>query len=183
MNSAIFLDRDGVIIENRPDYVRSWSDVSIYNQALKAIAILTSLPYKIILVTNQSAVGRGIISISNVNQINSALLQVITKNHGRMDDVFICPHKPDDACTCRKPAPGLILDAAARHSIDLSSSFMIGDAISDLMAAQSAGIPRKFLVRTGRGKDQEHLPAIHLIKEYTIVEDLLEAANIIASEF
>jgi len=182
MCQAIFLDRDGVIIENRPDYVRSWSDVSIFDQAIQAISLLAKLPFKIIIITNQSAVGRGIISLSTANEINQRIIKFIIQNHGRVDDVLVCPHQPEDHCSCRKPAPGLFFQAAQRNSINLSSSIMIGDAVTDLQAAQAAGIPIKYLVRTGRGIDQEKRLSNHSINSYSVVNNLLEAAYQIASK-
>jgi len=182
MCQAIFLDRDGVIIENRPDYVRSWSDVSIFDQAIEAIYLLSKLPFKIIIITNQSAVGRGIISLSTANEINQRIIELIIQNHGRVDDVLVCPHQPEDHCSCRKPAPGLFFQAAQRNSIDLSSSVMIGDAVTDLQAAQAAGISTKYLVRTGRGIEQEKLLSNHAINSYSVVNNLLEAVHQIASK-
>ncbi|MEN4098361.1 MAG: HAD-IIIA family hydrolase, partial [Anaerolineaceae bacterium] len=117
---ALFLDRDGVIIENRHDYVRSWADVDIYPQALNALAMIHHIPYKIIIVTNQSAVGRGMVNSAEVNHINNRLVEQITRAGGRIDGVYTCPHLPQDNCTCRKPKPGLIYQAAADLSLDLA---------------------------------------------------------------
>ena len=157
MFPAIFLDRDGVIIENRSGYVRSWDDVAIFGQALTALARINSSPYKIIVVTNQSAVGRGIISLEIVWEVNNHLVKIIEQTGGRINGIFICPHAPQDQCECRKPKPGLILQAAGSHNLDLSRSIMIGDTLSDIMAAQAAGVNQTALVRTGLGAEQ----AIH----------------------
>jgi D-glycero-D-manno-heptose 1,7-bisphosphate phosphatase len=154
MQPAIFLDRDGVIIENCPNYVRSWADVVIYPQALAALAKLSKLPYKIVIVTNQSAVGRGLISLSSARAINDRLIEEISQHGGRIDGVFMCPHAPDDGCDCRKPLPGLLLQAQQALSLDLSRSLMVGDALTDLLAAQAASVGRAALVRTGRGAAQ-----------------------------
>jgi D-glycero-D-manno-heptose 1,7-bisphosphate phosphatase len=151
MQPAIFLDRDGVIIENRADYVRSWSDVLIFPEALAALAKISRWPYKIVIVTNQSAVGRGLISLSAAQAINNRLENEIARCGGRIDAVFMCPHAPDDSCDCRKPRPGLLLQAQRALSLDLSRSLMIGDALTDIWAAQAASVGRTALVRTGRG--------------------------------
>jgi D-glycero-D-manno-heptose 1,7-bisphosphate phosphatase len=103
---AIFLDRDGVLIENRPSYVRGWEDVHIFHQALAALVRISTAPYKIVLVTNQSAVGRGLISSEVAWAINRRLVSVIEDAGGRIDGVFMCPHAPQDRCACRKPKPG-----------------------------------------------------------------------------
>ena len=172
---ALFLDRDGVIIENRAAYVRSWSDVSIFPQALAALEHARRSPYVIILVTTQSAVGRGIIPLSLAEEINDRLVQEIEKHGGRIDGVFMCPHAPEEACDCRKPRPGLFFRAAEALSIDLASSVMIGDAISDLQAARAAGVKRMILVRTGRGADQERLSGAAGLGSFSVFEDLAAA--------
>lgn len=151
---ALFLDRDGVIIENRANYVRSWSDVEIYPQALEALACIRHTPFKIIIVTNQSAVGRGIISLETAWAIQERLVRVIEGHNGRIDDTFMCPHAPEANCNCRKPRPGLLLQAAAKYDLNLSQSIMIGDALTDIQAGKNAGVSQAMLVRTGRGLAQ-----------------------------
>jgi histidinol-phosphate phosphatase family protein len=157
MNSAIFLDRDGVIIENKADYVRSWDDVVFYPNALEGLACLHQTEYKIVLITNQSAVGRGLISLKDLNDINQQLVKTIEREGGYVDAVYYCPHLPEENCSCRKPKPGLIIRAAEEMNIDLNYSFLIGDAVSDLQAGLAAGVSELILVRTGRGRDQEKL--------------------------
>lgn len=175
MFPAIFLDRDGVIIENRSNYVRSWDDVAIFGQALTALARINSSLYKIIVVTNQSAVGRGIISLETALEINNRLLKVIKQTGGRIDGIFMCPHAPQDNCECRKPKPGLILQAAESHNLDLSQSILIGDALSDIMAAQASGVNQTALVQTGLGGEQE-IPAQSKALEKLLTYDTLDQA-------
>jgi len=158
MFPAIFLDRDGVIIENRASYVRSWEDVAIYPQAVLALARIRSSPYKIVIVTNQSAVGRGLLSFQDAEAISSRLVAGLESAGCRIDGVFMCPHTPEDHCACRKPQPGLILQAAQALSLDISRSMMIGDAWSDLLAGYHAGVRQNVLLRTGRGQQQSLLP-------------------------
>lgn len=152
--SALFLDRDGVIIENRADYVRRWSDVSIFPQALTALSRLCHWSGKIIIVTNQSVVGRGLITRQRADEINERLVEEITRSGGRIDAVYMCPHAPADNCECRKPKPGLLSKAAKRFDIDMQSSVMIGDALTDIAAARAAGVELAALVRTGLGREQ-----------------------------
>jgi D-glycero-D-manno-heptose 1,7-bisphosphate phosphatase len=175
MHPALFLDRDGVIIENRPDYVRSWSDVILFPTALAALARLRASPLKIIIVTNQSAVGRGLIPLSDAREINTRLVEQIERAGGRVDGVWMCPHAPEEACDCRKPRPGLLLQAAGAHSIDLQQSILIGDALSDLEAGRSAGIPLNILVRTGLGTAQERLADRALRSTFQVYDDLAAA--------
>ena len=173
MFPAIFLDRDGVIIENRPDYVRSWEDVSFIPGALSALAKASTSKYKIIIVTNQSAIGRGIIPYRTAEEINQRLIQVISNAGGRVDGVFMCPHAPEENCSCRKPQPGLILQAAEALNLDLSRSTLIGDALSDIQAGQAAGVRQKILVRTGLGSYQNNLP--QPLDPYSVYDSLAEA--------
>jgi histidinol-phosphate phosphatase family protein len=154
MQPAIFIDRDGVIVENRPDYIRNWDDVLIYPQALQALYHINHSPYKIVIVTNQSAIGRGIISMNRAEAINRRLMEEVISHGGRIDRIYMCPHSPQDGCSCRKPAPGLLIQAAEELLIDLPRSVMIGDAWSDLIAGQAAGVQKLILVKTGRGNEQ-----------------------------
>jgi D-glycero-D-manno-heptose 1,7-bisphosphate phosphatase len=154
MRAAVFLDRDGVIIENRAEYVREWADVEFLPGSLDALARLNGSPFVVILVTNQSAVGRGVISLEAALETHKEIVSFIHSAGGRVDDTFLCPHAPWEDCPCRKPRPGLLIQAAEKHRLDLSRSFMIGDAISDVQAGRSAGLYQSALVLTGRGKDQ-----------------------------
>lgn len=177
MHPAIFIDRDGVIIENRADYVRTWRDVSIFPDALTALARLAASPYKIVIVTNQSGIGRGLIPPRTAEQINQRLLGIIHAAGGRIDGVYLCPHTPEENCACRKPRPGLILQAGRELSLDLSHSIMIGDALSDIQAGQAAGISRNVLVLTGRGYDQSQLPEAASVQPLLISASFLSAVK------
>ncbi len=175
MHPALFLDRDGVIIENRDNYIRSWEDVSVFTPALEALARAAGTPYKIVLVTNQSAVGRGIISLEIAQDINRRLVQVIERAGGRIDGVFLCPHAPQDHCDCRKPQPGLIFQAAQALSLDLSRSILIGDSLSDLQAGLAAGVRLVALVRTGLGAGQALSPEAARTAPFPVFDSLDEA--------
>ena len=175
MYAAIFLDRDGVIIENRASYVRTWEDVSFYPQALDALRKVHNSPYKIFIVTNQSAVGRGIITLQEANFINQKVVDQIEAAGGRIDDVFMCPHAPDDHCNCRKPLPGLFLDAKEKYFLKLEDSMMVGDALTDIIAGQSAGVLTNLLVRTGRGLFQIANPDTKQYKTIEVYDDLNDA--------
>jgi D-glycero-D-manno-heptose 1,7-bisphosphate phosphatase len=173
MYRAIFLDRDGVLIENRPEYVLRWSDVKILPNAIQALARLQG--YKVVIVTNQSAVGRGLMTLETANDINSKLIEVIRENNGQVDGVYVCPHTPVEQCNCRKPNPGLLLQAAKDLSLDLSLSWMIGDAWSDLLAGRAAGVRGVIILRTGRGSEQLIQLRPENLNEYFIFNDLSEA--------
>jgi D-glycero-D-manno-heptose 1,7-bisphosphate phosphatase len=182
MNPAVFLDRDGVIIQNRENYVRSWKDVEFLPSSLYALKLLSLTPYKIIIITNQSAIGRGIISIEQADKINQRIIDEITNAGGRVDGLFTCPHVPEDHCSCRKPLPGLILQAAEALSIDLPSSSMIGDALTDIQAGLAAGIHSLILVKTGRGQEQLQIHQTKSSLQLIYTDHLLSAINIILSK-
>jgi D-glycero-D-manno-heptose 1,7-bisphosphate phosphatase len=175
MKPAIFLDRDGVVIENRPNYVRSWADVEIFPDAVQALARVAATPYRIVFVTNQSAVGRGIISLETAQDINQKLLIELERARCRVDGIFMCPHAPEDQCSCRKPQPGLLQQATQELSIDLARSVMIGDAWTDLQAGQAAGVNQVALLRTGRGHQQLRLPTPPELTNAPVYDTLAEA--------
>ena len=177
MQPALFIDRDGVIIENRTNYVLSWSDVSIYPQSLEALRKINSSFYKVIIITNQSAVGRGIISHETAEEINKRLVNEIRSVGGRIDDVYMCPHAPQDNCLCRKPRPGLIEQAVKTHAVDLTGSILIGDALSDMIAGQTAGVATNVLVLTGRGSIQSTLPLANEIPPFLTYNSLADALS------
>lgn len=146
---AIFLDRDGVINRERSDYVKNWNEFEFLPGALDAIARLTTLRRPIIVVTNQSPIGRGIVTEAQIHQIHQELRINVERAAGRIDAFFLCPHHPDAGCGCRKPKPGLLLQAAEQFQLDLKACLFIGDSITDFQAAQAAGC-QSILVRSGR---------------------------------
>jgi D-glycero-D-manno-heptose 1,7-bisphosphate phosphatase len=177
MFPAIFLDRDGVLIQNVDTYVRSWADVVVFPWTLPAMVRLKNRSYKIVIVTNQSLVGRGIITAEEAERINERLVTTVQRVGGQIDGVFMCTHAPSANCDCRKPQPGLILQACAQLSLDLSRSVMIGDALSDILAGQNAGIPLNILVRTGRGDAQINLPEAKSMKPFLTCGSLEDAVD------
>ncbi len=147
---AIFIDRDGVINRDRPDYVKSWAEFEFLPGVLNALRRLSVSPYTIVIVSNQSAIGRGLVTEETVEEIHFNMIQVIRKSGGRLDSIYFCPHTPDDGCDCRKPYPGLLLRAADDLNLDLPKSWFIGDSLRDLEAAIAVGV-HPVLVRTGHG--------------------------------
>lgn len=174
---ALFLDRDGVIIENCPNYVRRWADVHFFPQALTALAQIRHAPYKIILVTNQSAVGRGLMRLETAASLNAQILEVVQQHNGRIDAAYICPDAPGQNSGCRKPLPGMLAQAARDHSLDLSQSIMIGDALSDVLAGRAAGVRVSALVLTGRGRQQAAQPEAVDLAPIPVYADLQTAVT------
>jgi len=181
MHPAIFLDRDGVLIENRANYVRDWSQVKIFPEAIKALSNSYFENHKIVIVTNQSAVGRGIIPIETALSINDRLIDLIRNQGGKIDGAFICPHSPNDQCDCRKPKPGLLLQATETLSLDLKRSWMIGDAWSDVQAGFAAGVQGTIIVKTGRGIKQLSMSRPNGIGGYLVCDNLPQALATIQS--
>lgn len=175
MYPALFLDRDGVLLENNPTYIRNWSEARIYHRALTALARIRESAYKIVIVTNQAGVAKGLIPVEVAEDINRHLVEEIEKSGGRVDGVFMCPHAVEDACTCRKPLPGLLLEAARELSLDLDRSIMVGDALTDMMAGRAAGVRKVVMVRSGRGVEQSQLPEAFGLQPFPIYDNLAEA--------
>ena len=146
---AVFLDRDGVINRERADYVKSWQEFAFLPDALPALARLARLSCPIVVVTNQSAIGRGLTSDAAVADIHRRMCTAVAAAGGRIDAVYVCPHRPDAGCACRKPRPGLLQQAAADLGLVLTECLLIGDSISDLQAAHAVGAAA-LLVRSGR---------------------------------
>jgi D-glycero-D-manno-heptose 1,7-bisphosphate phosphatase len=173
---AVFLDRDGVINHNRPDHVKTWEEFAFLPQALGALRRLAALDWPVVVVSNQAAVGRGLVDWGTVEEINTRMAAVVRDFGGRVDAVLCCPHRPDEGCACRKPQPGLLLQAAERLGLDLEASFLIGDAESDVLAARSAGC-RPVLVETGRGAEQLALLRRHGVDGFHVAASLAEAVD------
>jgi D-glycero-D-manno-heptose 1,7-bisphosphate phosphatase len=178
MRAAVFLDRDGVIIENRPDHVKTWSEVRFLEGSPAAIRRLAAAPLAVVIVSNQAVVGRGLLDEKMAWQLQRQLVAEIVAGGGRIDASYLCPHHPQAGCACRKPAPGMLLQAARDLRIDLRRSWLVGDAVSDLQAARAAGA-RGILVRTGRGAEQENL--LSGPNEWPVVADLAAAVETILS--
>jgi histidinol-phosphate phosphatase family protein len=136
---TVFLDRDGVLVRNRPDYVKGWGEVEIVPGAFAALARLRSAGASVLVATNQSAVGRGIVRRETVDEIHDRLAHVAQDHGAVIDGFFVCPHRPDEGCSCRKPKPGLLLQAQRERGLDLSAAYMVGDQASDALAALAAG--------------------------------------------
>lgn len=153
MRPAIFLDRDGVLIENRDQYVRSWDDVAFFTYTFEAMRRAAAWPHAFVIVSNQAGVGKGLIDHAVAEAINLRVAAVVGEQGGRIDRAYFCPHRADAGCDCRKPQPGMLLRAARELDLDLTRSWMIGDNLTDMQAGSAAGA-RCMLVRTGLGDAQ-----------------------------
>ena len=151
---TVFLDRDGVINKNIDNgYVTCWEAFEFLPNALKAIQKLTAAGYQLIIVTNQACINKGIISSRMLEAIHSRMVEQIEANDGKIRAIYHCPHRDEDGCDCRKPKPGMLIQAATEHGIDFSTAYLIGDSSRDIAAGQQVGC-QTFLVLTGHGHKQ-----------------------------
>ena len=160
INRACFLDRDGVLIEE-VNYLSSPEQVNILPESVKALQLLKDKGYKIIVVTNQAGVARGFFTDDSITEVHREIDGQLSEYKLKIDHYYYCPHHPDGSvnkyaitCNCRKPMPGMILQAVQDYNIDLNNSFLVGDKISDLIAAENSGC-LGLLVETGHGKDHK----------------------------
>lgn len=145
LSSAVFIDRDGTIMEDT-DYCSHPKDVRIFPGVLEALRRLKSRGFKLIVITNQSGIGRGLFTLDQYRAVESEVLRQL--GDGLIDATYFCPDAPWQRSNCRKPAPGMIVQATRDHQIDLFRSFLIGDKEVDAECAHNAGV-RAIRVRTG----------------------------------
>jgi len=147
----IILDRDGVINEDSDNYIKSAEEFIPLPGSLEAIARLTRAGYTIAVATNQSGIARGYFDIDTLNRMHEKLKHLLLAHGGEINGIFYCPHGPDDACECRKPRPGLLLDIKSRFNTVLQDVPVVGDSLRDLQAARAVGA-KPILVRSGKGE-------------------------------
>ena len=147
---CVFLDRDGVInVKAAPgDYIRTWREFELLPTVIDWIRLFNALDFLVVVVTNQRGVARQLILPADLAEIHGRMVEQLARQGARIDDVFCCPHE-ENSCDCRKPRPGLVLDAAKRWDIDIERSLMIGDSESDRQLAATCGM-RFVYVREGR---------------------------------
>ena len=170
---AVFLDRDGTINVEEPNYLTDIRKLKIFDEAFIAIQLFNCQGFKTIVVTNQSCVGRGVLQEKELIKINTQLQKTLAKKNAHLDSIYYCPHTPDDQCLCRKPKIGLLQRAVQEHHVNLEKSFFIGDREFDIYAGKAAGC-KTVLVLTGAGKQM--LERFSLKPDF-IATHLLEAAQ------
>ncbi|MEX0431462.1 D-glycero-beta-D-manno-heptose 1,7-bisphosphate 7-phosphatase [Spiribacter insolitus] len=173
---CLLLDRDGVINIDSTDYILSVDEWQPIPGSLEAIAQLTHAGVKVAVCTNQSAVGRGMLSEEMLERIHQHMREAVTAAGGQLSGIFFCPHSPEARCNCRKPAPGLIQQALQHLGCAEEAALFIGDSQRDLEAARSAGV-EAWLVRTGNGRETE----ASLDEAMVVYDDLASAAKKLVS--
>ncbi|MBW2412561.1 MAG: D-glycero-beta-D-manno-heptose 1,7-bisphosphate 7-phosphatase [Deltaproteobacteria bacterium] len=183
LKKVVFLDRDGTINRDSPGYIKSREEFEFLPGSLEAIRALTLNGFTMIVITNQSALPRQLISLGELKHIHSMLLQGARSNGGEITDIFYCPHMPEDVCDCRKPEPGLILNARHKYSIDLADAVMVGDSYRDIGCGINAGCGKTVLVKTGiHTNTAERLAEKGIAPDY-VAEDLLDASQWIINTY
>jgi len=174
----IILDQTGVINQSSDTFIKSPDEWIPIPGSLEAIARLTHSGYRVIIATNQSGIGRGLLDMATYNAINDKMYKAINQAGGRIDAIFFCPHSSTDKCSCRKPATGLFDEIMQRYGVNLTNVPAIGDSLKDLQAAVAAGaIP--ILVLTGKGqttRTEKEMPAhTQIFENLTMAVDALVA--------
>lgn len=155
---AIILDRDGVINQDSPEFIKSPDEWIPLKGSIEAIAKLKRAGYAIFIITNQSGVARKLFTVGTLTRIHQKMIKAVSHQGGEIDAILYCPHGPDDGCKCRKPQPGLFLELAERLNLSLTDIPAVGDSIRDLYAAKAAGA-KPILVKTGNGQKSANIIA------------------------
>lgn len=171
----LILDRDGVINADSDQFIKSPDEWIPLPGSLEAMAQLHQASYKLVVISNQSGLARGLFTQENLHNIHQKFIRLLAKAGGKIEKIYFCPHGPDDACTCRKPLPGMLKTFAADFNVQLESVWAVGDSVRDLVAAYESGA--KFaLVRTGKGllseKTLHNMPGNEPISQAPIYDDL-----------
>ncbi|MGL4853856.1 MAG: D-glycero-beta-D-manno-heptose 1,7-bisphosphate 7-phosphatase [Lentisphaeria bacterium] len=176
LSPAVFLDRDGVINREK-EYLYRIEDFEFLPNVLSTCKAINASGYKIVVITNQSGIARGYYDEEQFNKLTSWMVEEFRANGVEISGVYYCPHHPkysDEMCNCRKPQPGMILQAAKEHAIDLKSSMMIGDKLSDVEAGRNAGVGRCYLITTGHEiNDNTQMVIDGIFKDFSEVRNIL----------
>ena len=180
----IILDRDGVINHDSDNYIKSPEEFVPIDGSLEAIARLNQAGWQVAVATNQSGIARGYYDLATLARIHDKLARLLAEAGGRVHGVFFCPHGPDDGCTCRKPAPGLLEEIGRRFQVSLAGVPVVGDSLRDLEAARAVGA-RPILVETGKGPRTlargEGLDGVTVYRDLAAAVDALLAEDAAAS--
>jgi len=149
--SLIILDRDGVINHDSDDFIKNPAEWEPIEGSLEAIAKLNYAGYRVVVITNQSGIARGLLDVDTLTRIHSKMRRMISQVGGKLEAILYCPHGPEDGCDCRKPLDGAFNELAHRLRINLRDVPAVGDSLRDIQAAQAVGA-RPILVRTGKGE-------------------------------
>ena len=175
MNRAIFLDRDGTLIVEK-NYLHKPEDVEIFPGTGAALKRLADAGFKLIIVTNQSGIGRGYYTMADAERVNERVCADLAPDGVRFEKIYIAPEAPDQPSRVRKPSPQFLFDARDEFNLNLAESFMVGDKLIDLECGWNAGVKKSILVRTGYGAELEKQSAAELSRA-VVTSDLKEMAD------
>lgn len=174
----VLLDRDGVINHDSDDFIKSADEWLPIDKSLEAIALLTKNDYQVVIITNQSGVGRGHYSDEILTDIHLKMMRMVDEAGGKISHIYYCPHLPDANCKCRKPKPGMLLQFSQDVDVSLDDIYFVGDSLRDIEAGINAGA-KPILVKTGNGKKTlDANPDLHV----PIFENLYDATEYIVSK-
>jgi len=173
----VFLDRDGVINRDSPEYIKNWHEFEFLPGSIEALKILKQHCFQVFLITNQSAVNRQMMTLSDLQLIHDRMTQAIVAGGGWLADIFFCPHLPEEDCLCRKPKPGMLFAAQKKYGLALSSAYMVGDRAKDVECARQAACGFSLLVKSDHYVDELHTLQKKNIRPAYVAEDLFNAAE------
>lgn len=174
---VVLLDRDGVINQDSPNFIKSWDEFEFIPGSLEALRRLHETGHIVIVLTNQSGVGRGLITVEALETMHRNLKAAAAEAGGNILAIFSCRHHPQDGCRCRKPDIGLVEQARRRYRIDLQRTVLVGDSVRDIECGLRAGCGQTVLVRTGKGAAAQGLLARSKLRVDYCARDLREAAE------
>ena len=177
MTKLIILDRDGVINQDSPNYIKSVAEWIPIAGSIEAIAQLSQSGWKIVIATNQSGLARGLFCLKDLDAMHQKLQHLVANHGGHIAGIFYCPHLPDDGCNCRKPKVGLLNAIEQQLGLSVQGQYFVGDSIKDLQAAQLKSC-QGILVKTGKGQDTfEKLASMPELNAPWVFESLAEVAT------
>ncbi len=172
----IILDRDGVINQDSDAYIKSPAEWIPIDSSIEAIGRLSQAGWKVVIATNQSGIARGLFDMATLGEIHQLMQQTVIQAGGKIDAIFFCPHGPDDNCSCRKPAAGMLHDIATRFEVKLTGVPLVGDSLRDLQAAAKVGCD-PYLVLTGKGQNTIATKANLLPPNTKVAANLFEVVD------
>ena len=180
-NQAVFIDRDGVLNEDF-GYTSQLSDLKILEGVVEGLQAILALNFKVIIITNQSGIARGLYSIEDLHVFMNEMINIFLKNQIDITDYFFCPHHPEGMtqeyaikCSCRKPEAGMLFAAEKKHNLDLSKSILIGDKETDILAGKNANLFSNILISSEERNDQSN--ATHIVKNLIDAAEIIKAYN------
>ncbi len=173
------MDRDGVINRKAPEgeYVTRWEDFHVLPGVAEGIALLNRADFSVIVVTNQRCIAKGLMTVAALEKLHERMTDLLVQGGAAVDGIYYCPHGTDQSCNCRKPAPGMLLDAARSRNIEMPVSWMIGDSDIDIEAGKNAGCKTARLVAPNEAAGKSKSRSAHRNRADIVAPSLLDAVR------